>query len=133
MKASPVARMMFNSFVMALVIAVEPPSHVDAALLEGAAGEADRRSGRGALGEDLHHSGERGDAGDKAHQQVLAWALVAGGKHDEALAILKPLADKEDSLGDEPQGIPTREMVAEVLMMAKRPEQALADLAVEVV
>ena len=64
---------------------------------------------------------------DKAHQQVLAWALVAGGKHDEALAILNPLADKEDSLGDEPQGIPTREMVAEVLMMAKRPEQALAE------
>jgi tetratricopeptide (TPR) repeat protein len=64
---------------------------------------------------------------DKAHQQVLAWVLVASGKRDEALAILKPLADKEDSLGDEPQGIPTREMVAEVLMMAKRPEQALAE------
>lgn len=64
---------------------------------------------------------------DKTHKQVLAWQLVAGGKYDEALAILRPLADKEDSLGDEPQGIPTREMVAEVLMMAKRPELALAE------
>jgi hypothetical protein len=67
------------------------------------------------------------DSVEKAHQQVLAWALVANGKQDEALAILRPLADKEDSLGDEPQGIPTREMVAEVLMIAKRPEQALAE------
>ncbi len=71
------------------------------------------------------------DLVDKAHQQVLAWALVASGKHDEALAILKPLADKEDALGDEPQGIPTREMVAEVLMMAKRPEQALDEYEID--
>jgi tetratricopeptide (TPR) repeat protein len=71
------------------------------------------------------------DLVDKAHQQVLAWALVASGKHDEALAILKPLADKEDALGDEPQGIPTREMVAEVLMIAKRPEQALAEYEID--
>jgi tetratricopeptide (TPR) repeat protein len=68
---------------------------------------------------------------DNAHQQVLAWTLVANGKHDEALAILRPLADKEDSLGDEPAGIPTREMVAEILMMAKRPEQALAEYEID--
>ena len=49
--------------------------------------------------------------------------MVAGGKDDEALAILKALAEKEDSLGDEPQGIPTPEMVAEVLMMAKHPSR----------
>jgi tetratricopeptide (TPR) repeat protein len=66
------------------------------------------------------------DLVDRAHQEVLAWALVANDKHDEALAILRPLADKEDSLGEEPAGIPAREMVAEILMMAKRPEQALA-------
>jgi len=67
------------------------------------------------------------DLVDRAHQEVLAWALVANGKHDDALAILRPLADKEDSLGEEPAGVPAREMVAEVLMMAKRPEQALAE------
>jgi tetratricopeptide (TPR) repeat protein len=67
------------------------------------------------------------DLVDRAHQEVLAWALVANGKHDEALAILRPLADKEDSLGEEPAGIPAREMVAEILMMAKRPEQALSE------
>jgi tetratricopeptide (TPR) repeat protein len=61
------------------------------------------------------------------HQQALAWLSVAEGKYDDALAILKPMADKEDSLGEEPQGIPTREMVAEILLMAKRPEQSLAE------
>jgi tetratricopeptide (TPR) repeat protein len=61
------------------------------------------------------------------HKQAMAWLSVAEGKYDEALAILKPMADKEDSLGEEPQGIPAREMVAEVLLMAKRPEQSLAE------
>jgi len=67
------------------------------------------------------------DLVDRAHQEVLAWALVANSKHDEALAVLRPLADKEDSLGEEPAGVPAREMVAEILVMAKRPEQALAE------
>jgi hypothetical protein len=61
------------------------------------------------------------------HQQAVAWLSVAEGKYDDALAILKPMADKEDSLGEEPQGIPTREMVAEVLLMAKRPDLSLAE------
>src|SRR5262249_39813616 len=64
---------------------------------------------------------------DEDHQQALAWLKVAEGKYDDALAILRPQADKEDSLGDEPQGIPAREMVAEILLMAKRAEQALAE------
>ncbi len=68
---------------------------------------------------------------EKNHKQVLGWMQFAEGKYDEALAILRPLADEEDSLGDEPQGIPAREMVAEVLMMAKRPEQALAEYQID--
>ena len=64
---------------------------------------------------------------DDDHKQALAWLSVAERKYDDALAILRPLADKNDSLGEEPSGIPTREMLAEVLMMAKRPEQALAE------
>jgi tetratricopeptide (TPR) repeat protein len=67
------------------------------------------------------------NAVDEDHQQAVAWLKVAEGKYDEALAILRPKADKEDSLGDEPQGIPAREMVAEILLMAKRPEQSLAE------
>jgi hypothetical protein len=37
------------------------------------------------------------------------------------------MADKQDSLGEEPQGIPVREMIAEILLEAKRPVQALAE------
>jgi len=64
---------------------------------------------------------------DDDHKQALAWVSVAEGKYDDALAILRPLADKNDSLGEEPSDIPAREMVAEVLMMAKRPQDALAE------
>ena len=64
---------------------------------------------------------------EQDHKQALAWLSVAEGKYDDALAVLRPMADKEDSLGEEPQGVPAREMVADILMMAKRPEQALAE------
>ena len=67
------------------------------------------------------------EAVEDDHKQALAWLSVAEGKYDDGLAILRPLADKNDSLGEEPSGIPTREMVAEVLMMAKRPQEALAE------
>jgi hypothetical protein len=60
-------------------------------------------------------------------KQAQAWLAFAEGKYDDAVETLRPLADKEDSLGDEPQGIPTREMIAEILLEAKRPEQALAE------
>jgi hypothetical protein len=71
------------------------------------------------------------EAVDDDHEQALAWLKVAEGAYDEALAALRPKADKEDSLGEEPQGIPTREMVAEILLMAKRPEQALAEYEID--
>ena len=40
---------------------------------------------------------------------------------------MRPIADKEDSLGEEPEGIPAREMIADMLLEAKRPQQALAE------
>src|SRR3984957_14467309 len=59
--------------------------------------------------------------------EAEAWLDVAEGKPDDGVEILRPTADKEDSLGEEPQGIPTREMIAEILLEAKRPAQALAE------
>jgi tetratricopeptide (TPR) repeat protein len=59
--------------------------------------------------------------------QARAWLSFAQGKYDDAVETLRPIADKEDALGDEPQGIPTREMIAEILLEAKRPQQALAE------
>jgi len=59
--------------------------------------------------------------------QAEAWLAFAKGNPDDAVEILRPMADKEDSLGEEPQGIPTREMIAEILLEAKRPQQALTE------
>ena len=60
-------------------------------------------------------------------KQARAWMAFAEGKYDDAVETLRPIADKEDALGEEPQGIPTREMIAEILFEAKRPQQALAE------
>jgi tetratricopeptide (TPR) repeat protein len=60
-------------------------------------------------------------------KQARAWLSYSEGKYDDAVEALRPIADKEDSLGNEPQGIPTREMIAEILLEAKRPQQALAE------
>jgi predicted Zn-dependent protease len=60
-------------------------------------------------------------------KQAQAWLAFSAGKYDDAVAILRPMAEKEESLGDEPQGIPSREMIAEILLEAKRPQQALTE------
>jgi tetratricopeptide (TPR) repeat protein len=67
------------------------------------------------------------DAAESDLKQAQAWLAFAEGKYDDAVEALRPIADKEDSLGDEPQGIPTREMMADMLLEAKRPQQALAE------
>ena len=71
------------------------------------------------------------EATDIDLKQVQAWLDFAEGKYDDAVAILRPIAEKEEALGDEPQGIPTREMIAEMLLEAKRPQQALAEYQID--
>src|SRR5215470_527014 len=71
------------------------------------------------------------DGVDNFHKEAMAWVNVGQQKYDEALAILRPLADEEDSLGNEPQDVPAREMVAEILVIAQRPEQALAEYEID--
>lgn len=60
-------------------------------------------------------------------KEAEAWLAFAEGKDDDAVEALRPIADKEDSLGDEPEGIPAREMIGDMLLEAKRPQQALAE------
>ncbi len=60
-------------------------------------------------------------------KEVQAWLAFAEGKDDDAVEAMRPIADKEDSLGDEPEGIPAREMIADMLLEAKRPQQALVE------
>ncbi len=67
------------------------------------------------------------DAIDGDRKEAQAWFFFAEGKYDDAVEALRPIADKEDSVGDEPEGIPAREMIADILLEAKRPQQALAE------
>ncbi len=65
------------------------------------------------------------------YQEAAAWVAHAEGKDDEAIASLRRLADKNDRLGNEPEGIPAREQLADMLLEAKRPQQALAEYQVD--
>jgi len=67
------------------------------------------------------------DAVEDDRKVAEAWLAFAEGKDDDAVEALRPIAAKEDSLGDEPDGIPAREMIADILLEAKRPQQALAE------
>jgi len=69
---------------------------------------------------------EFADAVESDRKEAQAWLLFAERKDDDAVAALRPVADKEDSVGDEPEGLPAREMIADMLLEAKRP-QALAE------
>jgi len=61
------------------------------------------------------------------YQEAEAWTLHAEGEDDKAVAMLRAIADKNDKLGDEPESIPAREMLADLLFEAKRPQQALIE------
>jgi tetratricopeptide (TPR) repeat protein len=61
------------------------------------------------------------------YEEAAAWLEHAEGKDDAATTRLRTLADKSDKLGDEPESIPAREMLADMLMEAKHPQQALVE------
>jgi len=67
------------------------------------------------------------EATDNDLKQAKAWLAFAEGKYEDAIAMLRPMAEKEEKLGEEPQGIPTREMMADMLLEDKRPQQALTE------
>jgi hypothetical protein len=66
-------------------------------------------------------------AAEGDRKEAQAWLAFAEGKYDDAVEALRPIADKEDAIGDEPDGAPAREMIADILLEAKRPQQALAE------
>jgi tetratricopeptide (TPR) repeat protein len=56
-----------------------------------------------------------------------AWLAHAEGRHDEAVRLLRSIADKEEGEAESSQGIPAHEMVGDMLMEANKPEEALAE------
>jgi tetratricopeptide (TPR) repeat protein len=75
----------------------------------------------------VREKSEFAEAVEDDGKAAQAWLAFAEGKIDDAVEALRPIADKEDSVGAEPEGIPAREMIADMLLEAKRPQQALAE------
>lgn len=71
--------------------------------------------------------GGQADDVDDARQEASAWIDHAADKDEPAIKALRTLAEKEEATGEEPEGIPAREMLADLLLEAKHPEQALAE------
>jgi hypothetical protein len=75
----------------------------------------------------VKNKSEFADAVEDDRKEAQAWLAFAQNKYDDAVEAMRPIADKEDSTGEEPEGIPAREMIADMLMEAKRPQQAMAE------
>src|SRR5205823_8043365 len=56
-----------------------------------------------------------------------AWLAHAEGHDDEALRLLHRIADKEEGEAEASQGVPAHEMIADILLESKHPEQALPE------
>ncbi|HUK25939.1 MAG TPA: hypothetical protein VLV49_15260 [Terriglobales bacterium] len=65
------------------------------------------------------------DAVDDNLQQAQAWILHAEGKDAQAIAALRALARKEENVADPAQGLAARELLADLLLELKHPQQAL--------
>src|SRR5438105_12368189 len=61
------------------------------------------------------------------HDVVLAWQAFAKEDTAEALRLMRSAADRQDAAGDKGAGTPAREMLADMLIELKRPQEALAE------
>jgi tetratricopeptide (TPR) repeat protein len=61
------------------------------------------------------------------HAIVQAWVAYAQGKTEDALRMLRAVADREDKVGKAEVEIPAREMLADMLLDMERPKDALAE------
>ena len=55
------------------------------------------------------------------------WVAYADGKRNEAVGLLRPLADKEKGEAEASQGVPVQEMLGDMLLEANHPEEALTE------
>jgi tetratricopeptide (TPR) repeat protein len=61
------------------------------------------------------------------HDETQAWAAFAAGKTDDALQLMRAVADEQDKVGKEESAAPAREMLADMLLEANRPDEALRE------
>lgn len=61
------------------------------------------------------------------HDETQAWLAFAQGKNDEALRVLRAVADRQDKVGKGETETPAREMLADMLLEMHRPQDALGE------
>jgi tetratricopeptide (TPR) repeat protein len=61
------------------------------------------------------------------YQEASAWVQHAEGKDEEAISTLRKLAEETDKNDNDPEAVPAREMLADLLLELKRPEAALVE------
>ena len=61
------------------------------------------------------------------HDEAHAWLALVEHKNDEALQLMRDVADHQDQAGKAEVDIPAREMLADMLLQMKQPEKALAE------
>ena len=59
--------------------------------------------------------------------EMLAWAAFADGQSEEASKHMRESADLQDKVGQGEVDIPAREMLADMLLEARQPKEALAE------
>jgi hypothetical protein len=64
---------------------------------------------------------------EQSKEMAQAWIAHAENNDDEAIRLLRSVAEKEEATGEEPVGVPAREMLADMLLDSKRPELALIE------
>jgi tetratricopeptide (TPR) repeat protein len=64
------------------------------------------------------------------HQLVQAWAAYAAGNSDDAIRLLRAVADNQDKVGKGETELPAREMLADMLLDLQRPQEALTEYAI---
>jgi tetratricopeptide (TPR) repeat protein len=59
--------------------------------------------------------------------EMLAWVAYAEGRPEEAVKAMRESADLQDKVGQGEVDIPAREMLADMLLELKRPQEALVE------
>ena len=72
---------------------------------------------------------ERGEYEGMTDELTIAkaWLAHAEGRHDEAVKMLQSIANKEEGEAEASEGIPSHEMLGDMLLETNKPEEALAE------
>jgi tetratricopeptide (TPR) repeat protein len=69
----------------------------------------------------------QGRKSSSSHDEVHAWLALLEHRNDEAVQLMRGVADRQDQTGKAEVDIPAREMLADMLLKIKQPETALAE------